>query len=46
MRHVPELTFKIDSSLEYGRHMSKVIDSLNISKENEETDTAEEPGDE
>ena len=46
VRHVPELTFKIDSSLEYGRHMSKVIDSLNISKENEETDTAEEPGDE
>ena len=24
VRHIPELTFKIDSSLEYGRHMSAV----------------------
>ncbi len=32
VRHVPELTFKIDNSMEYGRHMSKIIDSLNIPK--------------
>ena len=31
VRHIPELTFKIDSSLEYGRHMSKVLDSLGLS---------------
>ena len=31
IKHVPELSFKIDSSLEYGRHMSELIDSLNIS---------------
>ena len=29
LRHVPELRFKIDNSIEYGRHMSKIIDSLN-----------------
>ena len=33
VRHVPELRFKIDSSMEYGRHMSKLIDSLNIPKD-------------
>lgn len=38
VRHVPELTFKIDSSMEYGRHMSKVIDSLNIPKDEETAD--------
>ena len=30
VRHVPELSFKIDNSIEYGRHMSKIIDSLGI----------------
>jgi len=28
LRHVPELIFKFDTSLEYGRHMDKLIDSL------------------
>ena len=32
LRHVPELSFKIDNSIEYGRHMSKIIDSLGIEK--------------
>ncbi len=32
LRHVPELIFKIDESLEYGRHMSEIIDSLGIEK--------------
>lgn len=32
IRHVPELSFKIDSSIEYGRHMSNLIDSLCIDK--------------
>ena len=30
MRHVPELIFKIDRSMEYGRHISKLINELNI----------------
>ena len=28
LRHTPDLIFKIDTSLEYGRHMDKLIDSL------------------
>lgn len=49
VRHIPELTFKIDSSLEYGRHMSAVIDSLHISgdeMDQEETDPKEENAEE
>ena len=42
IRHVPDLTFKIDESLEYGRHMSAVLDSLNIRPEEPEND-AERP---
>ena len=30
LRHVPELVFKIDKSMEYGRHISKIIDQLDI----------------
>ena len=30
LRHVPELVFKIDRSMEYGRHISKIIDDLDI----------------
>lgn len=36
LRHVPELRFKIDSSIEYGRHMSKIIDSLTTAQDHEE----------
>jgi ribosome-binding factor A len=32
MRHVPDLVFKMDTSLEYGRHISKLIDKLGIDK--------------
>jgi len=28
LRHVPELIFKIDESMEYGRHISHVLDEL------------------
>ena len=28
LRHVPELIFKIDHSMDYGRHISEVIESL------------------
>lgn len=30
LRHIPDLIFKIDTSLEYGRHMSEVIKGLGI----------------
>ena len=29
LRHIPELIFKIDTSLEYGRHIEEVIANLN-----------------
>lgn len=29
IKHVPELIFKIDTTLEYGMHISKLIDDLN-----------------
>lgn len=41
LRHVPELSFKIDNSIEYGRHMSKIIDSLGIDKYDSENDGEE-----
>lgn len=30
LRHVPDLLFKMDTSLEYGRHISKLIHDLGI----------------
>ncbi len=41
LRHVPELSFKIDNSIEYGRHMSKIIDSLGIDKYDSDDDGGE-----
>ena len=38
LRHVPDLLFKFDSSLEYGRHISKLIDTLGIEKTVEDND--------
>lgn len=38
LRHVPDLLFKFDTSLEYGRHISKLIDNLGIEKADEEND--------
>ncbi|MBK5253285.1 MAG: 30S ribosome-binding factor RbfA [Peptostreptococcaceae bacterium] len=38
MRHVPELIFKFDHSMEYGRHIDEIIDSLDIKKDEEDTD--------
>jgi len=32
MRHAPELLFKFDTSLEYGRHISGLIDGLELDK--------------
>lgn len=35
LRHMPELIFKIDSSMEYGRHISEVIRELGIENDEE-----------
>ncbi|MDF2943756.1 MAG: hypothetical protein K0S01_2614 [Herbinix sp.] len=44
LRNTPELTFVIDSSIEYGVHMSKLIDEVNknLSRNDEEFDDSEE----
>ena len=36
LRHVPELVFKMDRSLEYGRHMDELLSNLNIKHDNNE----------
>lgn len=41
LKHVPEILFKIDTSLEYGRHISKVIAELGIDREEEDGDKEE-----
>lgn len=38
LRHVPELIFKIDKSMEYGRHISRIIDDLDIKHDEEDED--------
>jgi ribosome-binding factor A len=38
MRHVPELAFKMDTSLEYGRRISKIIDTLGLEKTEDKDD--------
>ena len=30
LRHIPELIFKMDTSMEYGRHIEEIIQSLDI----------------
>ena len=42
VRHTPELIFKIDSSMEYGRRISKVIEGLDIKPEESVEDSADE----
>ena len=41
IRHTPELIFKIDNSMEYGRHINKVISQLDIKPEEIEEDNTE-----
>lgn len=33
LRHIPELIFKLDTSMEYGRHISEVIGKLGMEHE-------------
>lgn len=41
LRHVPELIFKMDRSMEYGRHISEIIDGLDIDHGTDETENTE-----
>lgn len=42
LRNTPELTFVIDNSIEYGVHMSKLIDEVNKTSNRDELDEDEE----
>ncbi|MBR5219233.1 MAG: 30S ribosome-binding factor RbfA [Clostridia bacterium] len=33
LRHTPEFTFKLDSSIEYGAHINKIIEEVSASRE-------------
>lgn len=41
LRHVPDLIFKIDKSLEYGRHIETIISTLDIKHDDEESEDEE-----
>ncbi len=41
LRHVPDILFKIDTSLEYGRHISRVLAELNIDGKEEDGEQEE-----
>jgi ribosome-binding factor A len=38
LRHIPELIFKPDNSLEYGRHITNIINKLDIKRDEAEED--------
>lgn len=41
VRHIPELIFKIDHSMDYGRHIEEILDTIDFDsyqKDDEETD--------
>ena len=42
LRHIPELIFKPDNSLEYGRHISSILNKLDIKHDETEEDGHEE----
>ena len=41
VKHVPDLIFKMDTSMEYGRHIDEVIESLDIKKDEPEEISSE-----
>ena len=41
LRHVPDLIFKIDKSMEYGRHISGILDTLDIKHDEDEEEDEE-----
>ena len=38
LRHEPDMVFKMDRSLDYGRHMDEVLSGLNIKHDDDEED--------
>ena len=42
LRHIPELIFKPDNSLEYGRHITSILNKLDIKHDEAEEDSHEE----
>ena len=42
LRHIPELIFKPDNSLEYGRHITSILNKLDIKHDEAEEDSNEE----
>lgn len=38
LRYTPELTFELDRSIEHGAHISSLLEKLDISEDEEETD--------
>ena len=40
LRYTPELVFEVDHSIEYGAHISQVINSLDIQHDEDENDEA------
>lgn len=45
LRHIPELLFKFDTSMEYGRHMDEVLSKLEIPREDDLPEAAEDEDD-
>jgi len=41
LKHVPELLFKADDSMDYGRHISQIIENLGISHDEESIENEE-----
>ena len=47
VRHIPELIFKIDHSMDYGRHIEEILDTIDFDsyqKDEEEAEDADEKG--
>ena len=42
LKHIPELIFKADNSMEYGRHITQIIESLGIKHDDQEVGDYEE----
>jgi ribosome-binding factor A len=45
LRYIPELTFKLDTSLEHGLHIDELLDSLKEEHETNENSSEAEPND-
>ncbi|ACB85028.1 30S ribosome-binding factor RbfA [Natranaerobius thermophilus] len=48
LRHVPEIVFKFDESIEHGDHINKLLKQMNLGEDNEDNEDKEnnDPGEE